>query len=332
MSQRIEMASGPIVAAEHMRCMEVYGGSQLTERAVTFGGLNSWLFSRPYGEAREGGDVYYASSCINGRISRFLLADIAGHGEAAAETAEGLKALMRRYVNWLDHGEFVRRLNRRFAEVAPEGIFATAIVATFFAPTRRLCLCNAGHPPPLLFRAASREWSLLGADKSLTPRNIPLGILELQDYRHFDVELETGDCLIVYTDALMEACGQDRQILGEDGLLEIARGLKASAPKEMAESLLQAIAGRYPAALACDDVTVMVLQANGGGLHFSLTEKWGAAKTYFWALFRALRTGAEKPLFPRPDRHLANLGGAIIPVLSKLWRARDYGSSPTWRR
>ena len=64
-----------------MHCMEVFGGIQLAARAVQFGGLNIWLFSKPIGEGHKGGDVYYASSCINGRISRFLLADVVGHGQ-----------------------------------------------------------------------------------------------------------------------------------------------------------------------------------------------------------------------------------------------------------
>jgi len=307
---------------QRMHCMEVFGGSQLAARAVQFGGLDTWLFSKPFGEGRDGGDVYYASSCINGRISRFLLADVVGHGQAAVETADGLKFLMRRFVNWLDQGEFVRLLNRQFGEMAPDGVFATAIVATFFTPTRRLCLCNAGHPPPLLYRAGCREWSLLRADRDLTRRNMPLGILDLSDYQDFDIELEPGDCLLVYTDGLMEACGSDRQILGEEGLLEIAAGLQATAPKGLAESLLCEVGKRYPSALSCDDITVMVLQANGRGLEFSLTEKWVVAKGYFAALLRALRDGTERPLFPYPDSHVANLGGAIIPALSRFWRAR----------
>jgi phosphoserine phosphatase RsbU/P len=317
----------PVVALDEgtpqrMHCMEVFGGSQLAARAVQFGGLDTWLFSKPFGEGRDGGDVYYASSCINGRISRFLLADVVGHGQVASETAEGLKFLMRRFVNWLDQCEFVRLLNRQFAELVPDGIFATAIVATFFAPTRRLCLCNAGHPPPLLYRAASREWSLLRADRDLTRRNLPLGILDLSDYQDFDIELWPGDCVLVYTDGLIEACGSDDQILGEAGLLEIASGLQATAPKGLAESLLWEIGKRYPTALSCDDVTVMVLQANGRDLEFSLAQKWAVAKRYFSALLRAHRDGTEKPLFPYPDSHVANIGGAIIPALSRFWRAR----------
>src|SRR6202051_94856 len=67
-------------SAQHMTCMEVWGGSQLTTRGVEMGGLDAWVYSRPFGDARRGGDVYYASSCATGRITRLLLADVAGHG------------------------------------------------------------------------------------------------------------------------------------------------------------------------------------------------------------------------------------------------------------
>ena len=33
---------------EHMQCMEVWGGSQLTARGVEMGGVNAWVYSKPY--------------------------------------------------------------------------------------------------------------------------------------------------------------------------------------------------------------------------------------------------------------------------------------------
>jgi serine phosphatase RsbU (regulator of sigma subunit) len=292
--------------------MEVWSGSELTSRGVAFGGLEAWVYSKPYGEALDGGDVYYASSCATGRIARFLLADVAGHGEAVADTANGLKGLMRRFVNRLDQAEVVRLLNRQFAEVAPCGVFATAIIATFFSPSRRLSLCNAGHPRPLLYRAARREWSLLSAQdeaQCLNSRNIPLGIFDMTEYEHFDVELETGDCVLAYTDALMEAAGPDGQILGEDGLLELVRGIEHASPQELAESLLRETNIRCPAALACDDVTVMVLRASGRPLKFPLMDKLAAFGRFL-----------KKPAFP--DWNLANLAGVFIPALARRWRAQ----------
>src|SRR6202163_2792139 len=123
-------------STQHMQCMEVWGGSQLTERGVEFGGLDAWVYSKPFGNAQHGGDVYYASSCATGRISRLLLADVSGHGTLVAATAADLRTLMRRFVNRLDQSEFVRLLNQQFIALSQDGSYATAVVTTFFAPSR----------------------------------------------------------------------------------------------------------------------------------------------------------------------------------------------------
>ena len=305
-----------------MQCMEVWGGSQLTTRGVEFGGLDAWVYSKPYGNAQHGGDVYYASSCATGRISRLLLADVAGHGNSVAATAADLRTLMRRFVNRLDQNEFVRLLNQQFTALSREGTFATAIVATVFAPSRRLTVCNAGHPRPLLYRAARRQWDFLGHDGPAgrsTPSNIPLGLLEMSEYEQFDVELESGDCVLSYTDALMESNDADGQMLGEAGVLRIARLLGDVEPQKLIETLLGEIAERFPENLSEDDVTVLVVRANGREPRYSLGEKLGALVRLSGSLIRAIDPRAERP--PLPDANLANIGGAIIPALGRRWRA-----------
>src|SRR6202140_2090995 len=235
--------------AQQMSCMEVWGGSQLTTRRVEMGGLDAWVYSKPFGEAQRGGDVYYASSCATGRITRLLLADVAGHGNSVAATAADLQTLMRRFVNRLDQTEFVRLLNQQFAALSRGAVFATAIVSTFFAPTRRLTVCNAGHPRPLLYRAAQQKWDLLSQDGEagqFAPRNLPLGLIEMTEYEQFDVELERGDCLLSYTDALIESRDADGEMLGEAGLLRIARLLGDVEPEKLIETLLGEIERRYP--------------------------------------------------------------------------------------
>ena len=144
--------------SQYMQCMEVWGGSQGIARSVRLGGLDAWVYSKPYGGAAFGGDIYYASSCAAGHINRMLLADVSGHGDAVAESAVALRKLMRRYVNFLDQSKLVRSLNRQFTAMSRQGRFATAIATTFFAPTRVLTVCNAGHPPPLLYTASNRRW------------------------------------------------------------------------------------------------------------------------------------------------------------------------------
>jgi phosphoserine phosphatase RsbU/P len=302
--------------------MEVWGGSQLTARAVELGGLDTWVYSKPFGQSEFGGDVYYASSCATGRISRLLLADVAGHGHSVAGTAVELRTLMRRFVNRLDQTEFVRLLNQQFAALSKHGAFATAIVTTFFAPSRRLTVCNAGHPRPLLYRSAQEQWDLLGHLESSAPSapsNLPLGILAGSEYEQFDVQLEAGDCLLSYTDALIESCDADGEMLGEAGLLRIMRHLGNVPAEELIETLLGEIAQRYPENLSEDDVTVLVMRANGGQLHYSFGEKLRALGRFAVSLIRSVNPRAERA--PFPDANLANIGGAIIPALGRRWRA-----------
>ena len=309
-------------SAQQMSCMEVWGGSQLTTRGVEMGGLDAWVYSKPFGQAQRGGDVYYASSCATGRITRLLLADVAGHGNSVASTAANLRTLMRRFVNRLDQTEFVRLLNQQFTALSQAGTFATAVVATFFAPTQRLIICNAGHPRPLLYRAATGEWSLLGADpttEEATPNNMPLGIIDMTEYEQFDVELETGDCVLGYTDALIESRDADGAMLGEAGLLRILQFIGNVEPRLLTTTLLREIADRYPDNLTEDDVTVLVVRANGHKPRFSLKETLWAQLRFAGSLIRALNPRAERP--PLPDLNVANIGGAIIPSLEQRWRA-----------
>jgi phosphoserine phosphatase RsbU/P len=305
-----------------MKCMEVWGGSQLTERGVEFGGLDAWVYSRPYGQSRCGGDVYYASSCATGRIIRLLLADVAGHGQAVAKTAADLRTLMRRFVNCLDQTEFVRLLNQQFVELPRQEAFATALVATFFAPTRRLMLCNAGHPRPLLYSAAQRQWNFLGEHEPAArskPFNIPLGLIGLAEYEHLDMQLEHGDCVLAYTDALIESRDADGEMLGEDGLLRILRLIGDTGPETLTGTLLHEIAERYPENLCDDDVTVLLVRANEHKAAYSFREKLGALMRFLSAAARAVNPLAERP--PLPDFNIANFGGAIIPRLARGWRA-----------
>ena len=280
--------------AEHMECLEVCGGSQLTARGVVIGGLDAWVYSKPQGQARRGGDVYYASSCAAGRITRLLLADVSGHGTPVAAIAADLRMLMRRFINRWDRAEFVRLLNQQFSVLSKTGTFATAIVSTFFAPSRKLILCNAGHPRPILYRASQDEWSLLGHEgppRLPGPLNLPLGILSITEYEHFEVELEPGDCVVTYTDALIESSDADGEMLGETGVLRLLKLLGDVKPEKLIDALLGEIAERYPENLSDDDVTVLIVRANGRAQSMTLGVKMRAAARMAGAALRSLYPG-----------------------------------------
>jgi phosphoserine phosphatase RsbU/P len=309
--------------AQLMQCMEVWGGNQTADNGVTMAGLDAWIYSKPYGGSAGGGDVYYVSSCATNRILRLLVADVSGHGKAVQDLATELRRLMRRYVNHIDQNQFVRSMNEQFGALSEAGIFATAIVSTFFAPTSRLTLCNAGHPPPLLYRAAKRQWSYLEETEESAnpdPVNMPLGILDISDYETFDVPLKIGDLVVCYTDSLVESNGPNGRLLGQQGLLDIVRGLPLADPATFIPDLLAAIGNQADGNLTGDDVTLLVFRPNGlGRRRPSLRQQVIASGKMIGAIAGSFRRGGEP--VPWPDFSLPNLGGALVGPLNRLWSA-----------
>ena len=107
-------------------------------------------------------------------------------------------------------------------------------------------------------------------------------------------------------------------MLGETGLLNIARQLDGVQSHNLIESLLSAIAQQYPENLSEDDVTVLVIQATRQAPRNSFRDKLGALGRFSRTLIGAIDPSAERP--PFPDANLANIGGAIIPALGRGWR------------
>jgi serine phosphatase RsbU (regulator of sigma subunit) len=225
-------------------------------------GLRVWLHSKPHGGAQSGGDVYYLSSCASGRVTRLLLADVAGHGESAAETAVHLRDLMRRNINRIRQDLLVAELNDRFSGVvAHSGAFATAVVSTFFRPTRSLTVSLAGHPSPLIYRLRAHTWELLSMD-SETPSalaNLPLGVTGGVKYSEMTTKLERGDMVLMFTDGLSEARDQRGQLLETEGLLRLASQIDAAEPSRFLPTMLSRIDAMSGQDL--DDMTAILVEA-----------------------------------------------------------------------
>ena len=267
-----------------LQCMEIIGGNQAVQQALTSPGMDIWIDSRPLG-GNAGGDMHYFSMCGSGRVTRLAVADVSGHGDEADQTARWLRTLMRKYINLLDQRRFARAVNQEFVARQETGRFATVLLLTYFEPTDHLVICNAGHPRPLWYSQRSSTWHILDPEtKDLGPSirtararyhgqsvaNLPLGVVDSTQYVQFSVNLAPGDIVLAYTDAFIEARNAQDQQLGEEGLLKLVRDIQpppgdAAQPQEMARAVHSRLDHWRGGVPAEDDQTLIVLSHNGSG-------------------------------------------------------------------
>ncbi len=256
-----------------MTCMEILGGIEATEQAVKCPGLDVWIRSRPWRGEPTGGDVHYLSLCGGGVITRVLLGDVSGHGEHVRDYAEELRRLVKRHIVRKSQRRFMRDLNRSFVEYADLRRFATAVVLTYLSHTRSMEMCIAGHPRPAIFSRTQNRWTFLGeglangAATTAGVTNMPIGVDERFTYDTFRVMLETGDVMVLYTDAVTEAKSPSGELLGESGLARILESIDPAnlEPEEIGTRILESAAEFRGGEPSDDDETAMVLRHNGNG-------------------------------------------------------------------
>jgi sigma-B regulation protein RsbU (phosphoserine phosphatase) len=294
-----------------MECTEIWGGNAAVDRTVVTVGLDAWVYSRPYEGDQEGGDIHYLSACSTWRITRLLIADVSGHGRVVADMAQRLKLLMRRYMNYINQSRLVEGLNREFGGLAKEGHFATAVVATYWSPTREIEITNAGHPPPLVFRAATGQWGRLTFDAPRRvgdgPSDLPLGIIDVATYERSRVRLSPADKLLFYTDALIESKDSNGRLVGVDGLVELLNQLGAASPQTVIPSLLERLGAGPKGEPLGDDTTLLLLQLNERAVRSCVLEGCRATGRVLSEFVRSFKPGSGP--MPWPEFNWANLAG-----------------------
>jgi sigma-B regulation protein RsbU (phosphoserine phosphatase) len=245
-----------------LACLEVRGGNHLAAYPVELPGLAGWVHCHPLQPSPRGGDVYYMSACSHGVMARVVLADIAGHGEAVNTAAGRLRDALRQHVEQWDQSTLIRQLNDTFLTGAERSQYATAFLASFYSGSGELLFTNAGHVPPLWYRAGAHEWTLLSESTPLSKEivDLPLGLIAGTSYSQTAVQLEPGDVLLLYTDGISEAYDESGTQLGLERLLYLARNLPTESAVAAGKGLLAAVAQYRGEAPAADDETVLALQ------------------------------------------------------------------------
>jgi serine phosphatase RsbU (regulator of sigma subunit) len=209
-----------------------------------------------YPAEATGGDYFDYIPMRDGGLG-VVIGDVSGHGFGPALLMAELRAYLRALLlTRSDVGEIVGLLNRALADDAPEGHFATLLLARLDPSTRELVYANAGHTPGYILNARGEVKGLLKST------GLPLAVLPSGDFPTVAVPpLEPGELLLLVTDGLVEAHGPDDKIFGMNRILDVVRAHQDRTARTIVDSLYGAVRSMCGAQTQLDDITVIVIKA-----------------------------------------------------------------------
>jgi PAS domain S-box-containing protein len=239
----------------------LFSGEQETARILqaallgdppTINGIEFSLAYRSISEsAVVGGDFYDLFETDHDHVA-VLLGDVSGHGLSKATFAALAKHTMAAYlIEGNQPADVLDRTNRVVARLTDDSTFLTTVLAVLDRRSGALEYCNAGHPCPLVLRRG-------GAVERLAGRSLLLGAFPATRFEAACTKLAIGDVVLLYSDGVTEARGEDGTFFGEERLATLLAQSSHVSVLDLADHIMKAVAD-YASGSLSDDVAVLAL-------------------------------------------------------------------------
>lgn len=200
-----------------------------------------------------GGDLY--DFYMDGNRLYFLIGDVSGKGVPASLFMAITRSLFRTLSHQvLSPAKIVTEMNNSISDNNESNMFVTLIVGILDLETGVMKLCNAGHNPPILIHP-DKHVSFLEF-----PTQIFVGVIEDFTYTDAEITLEKGSKLFLYTDGITEAENTEKELYGDEKLLEVLAANASSNVRTTVDVIVSSIANHVKEAEASDDLTILLIQ------------------------------------------------------------------------
>lgn len=207
-----------------------------------------------YKAAHHIGGDYFDYIRLPGKRVGVVVADVVGHGVAAAMFMAKLSAETRFCLaGEPDVAKAIEVLNDRMSALQIER-FVTFLLMVIDPVKDVVSIVNAGHMCPIVRKASDGSISEPGEEES----GLPIAIDEGMDYEAVPLKMEVGDLALMYTDGINEAMNSDDEQFGTEAVREIvAAGEDADATLQR---LVGAVASHVGTGPQDDDMCVVIIE------------------------------------------------------------------------
>lgn len=184
-----------------------------------------------------------------------VIADVTDKGVPAALFMALARTLLRATASdGHPPSDVLERANRLILADSRSGLFVTCFYAQLATASGELTYANGGHNYPLLYRVTT------GAIEQLRAQGVVLGIIPQLRFEQRSLVLQPGEVVLFYTDGVTEAMDPQRELFGEERLIEVLRQHNQQSPQKIIEAVLEAINGFINGQNQSDDITMVVVQ------------------------------------------------------------------------
>ena len=208
--------------------------------------------------AREVGGDFYDFFLVDETHLYMVIADVSGKGIPASLFMMSSQLIINSFARAGNSpAEILAKANDRIEDNNRQNMFVTAWVGILDLETGILKAANAGHEYPAV-RTASEGFALL-KDK----HGFVLGEMDGMKYREYEIALEPGDAVFVYTDGVAEANNEAQEMFGTKRVIDVLNTVRDSAPKEILTAMTAAVTRHMGKAEQFDDATMLCVKYLG---------------------------------------------------------------------
>ena len=208
--------------------------------------------------AREVGGDFYDFFMIDDDRLCLIIADVSGKGVPAALFMMSSMILLQNFARAGNSPAVIlEEANNRICTNNKEEMFVTVWLGILDLRTGCLTAANAGHEYPVIHRK-DQPFELL-KDR----HGFVLGGMEGMKYKEYEVRLEAGDEIFVYTDGVPEATGKNNELYGTDRLLDALNRAGGMEPKALLAAVRMDVDRFVGNAEQFDDLTMLCVRFLG---------------------------------------------------------------------
>ena len=221
--------------------------------------------------AKEVGGDFYDFFLIDEKHLGIVMADVSGKGVPAALFMMISKILVQNFaMTGRSPAQVLQAVNNQICANNREEMFVTVWFGVLDTETGIITAANAGHEYPVLMQQGG-QFELL-KDK----HGLVIGAMDGVRYKEYELTLNRGAKLFLYTDGVPEATNAQNELFGTERMLAALNEDPDASPEGILRNVRKAVDGFVMEAEQFDDLTMLCLEFKGDTSMTGICKEWSA--------------------------------------------------------